>query len=143
MEDVVLPLRIGYMSLLSGIIFEGKTVSVYDLIADAKAETPYIIIEKMVFQPDNTKDSFMWEGSVDLLIYTTYQGDFGGREEADKILGIIQKRIIPKPGKSGVSAQGFKVYMAKRGGSNDEFDYSTTKKTYRKRLSIEHLIQQL
>lgn len=142
MKDVVLPLRIGYVNLLAGLVVEGKAIPVYDLVAPYPAQTPYIIIEQMNFQSDNTKDSFMWEGTVDLLIYTTYQGDFGGREYADKILNAIQQLIIPSPGKSGVSAEGFNVYMAKQSRSNDEFDYSTVKRTYRKRLTIDHLIQQ-
>lgn len=113
------------------------------MIANYEAEAPYIIIDSILPTSNNTKDGFFYEVTVDLLIYQTYKGDFGGRELTDRIVDAIQQLVIPSPGKSGVTADGFNVYMAKQAGSNDEFDYSDLNRIYRKRLTIEHLVQQL
>jgi hypothetical protein len=142
-KDIVLPLRRGYYALLNGIDVDGKTVNLYDMVASYEVEAPYIIIESILPTSNNTKDGFYYVVTVDLLIYATYKGDFGGRELTDKIVNAIQQLVIPTPGKSGVSADGFHVYMAKQAGSNDEFDYSDIQRIYRKRLTIEHLVQQL
>lgn len=143
MKDVEYPLRAGYVALLDGLTVGGKSIKVFDLVAPKPEETPYIIIDGIVPISNNTKDDFNSEVTVDLVIYTSYKGDFGGRKEADLIANAALRLVIPTPGKSGVSANGFNVYMAKLVSSNNELDYSVTKRTYRKRVTIEHFIQEL
>lgn len=143
MKDLVLPLRTGYYNLLNNMVVGGKIIPVFDMQAPYPAQTPYVIIEGIVPISDNTKDSFNSEVTVDLLVYTTYQGDFGGSRESDLITNEILQRVIPTPGRSGVSAAGFNVYMAKQIGSNSEMSESNTKNTYRRRLTIEHLVEQI
>lgn len=143
MKDIELPLRTGYFNLLNGIVVDGKSIPVFDMQAPFPEQTPYIIIEGILPISGNTKDSFGYEVTVDLLIYTSFQGDFGGRKSGDLIANAVLGLVIPTPGKSGVSAAGFNVYMAKHVGSNPEMSSSDTKRTYRKRLTIEHLAEQL
>ncbi len=143
MKDIKLPLRIGYLSLLDGITVNSKVIEVFDMEAPYPENAPYIIIDGIIPVQNNTKDGFLAEVTVELLIYTTYQGDFGGREDADLIADAVLGMLIPSPGRSGVSATGFNVYMAKLITSTDEMSYTDTRRTYRRRLVIEHLVQQL
>ncbi|MCF0059937.1 hypothetical protein MUK70_11860 [Dyadobacter chenwenxiniae] len=143
MKDVVLPLRVGYLALLDNIVVEGREIQAFDLQADSGVEPPYIVIEGIFQISNNTKDSFGGEVTVDILVYNEFKGDFGGRETTDKITDEILTRVIPVPGRSGVAASGFNVYMAKLVGSNDEMNYANTGRKYRKRITIEHLVEQL
>jgi len=142
-EEVELPIRTGYFNLLNNIVVGEKMIPVYDMVAPIPAQTPYIIIDGILPISDNTKDSFMYELTVDLLIYTSYKGDFGGRKAADLITREILKKVIPTPGKSGVNAAGFNVYMAKFVASNNEFTNGDTQRTYRKRITFEHKADQI
>lgn len=143
MKDITLPLRTGYVALLNNITVAGKIIKTYDLMAPKEADSPYVVISEMLSISQNTKDSFMSEVTVDLLIYARSDGDFGGRKTTDLIADALLQLIIPIPGRSGVSASGFNVYMAKQIGSQDEMDYTSTGRKYRKRLTIEHLVQEL
>lgn len=137
------PLRTGYMALLDGIVVDGKQVPAFDMMATYPDKTPYIIISGITPISDNTKDTFMSEVTVDLLVYTSYKGDFGGRKLADQIEDRVLQLVIPSPGRSGVSAEGFNVYMAKQVSTDDELFESDTRNTYRKRITIEHLVEEL
>lgn len=143
MKDIKLPLRIGYIDLLDGINVNGKVIPMFDLEAPYPENAPYIIIDGIIPIQNNTRDDFSGEVTVELLIYTVYKGDFGGREEADLIANAVLGLLIPTPGKSGVSASGFNVFRAKLLTSNDEMSYTDTRRTYRRRLTIEHFVQQL
>lgn len=135
-----LPLRTGYYSLLNNITVDGKQIPAFDMVAPKNVNPPYVIIENIMYINENTKDSFGGEVTVDLLVHSRYDGDFGGREESDKIANAIYGLVIPSPGKSGVSAAGFDVIMAKNLGAQDEMDYAATGRKYRKRITIEHTV---
>lgn len=140
MKDVVLPIRTGYYGLLNNMVVDGQTIQVFDMVAPKNVNPPYVVIENIMYINENTKDSFGGEVTVDLLVYDREDGDFGGREQSDKIANEIYRRVIPTPGKSGVSAAGFDVIMARNLGANDEMDYQATGRKYRKRISIEHTV---
>lgn len=140
MKDVGLPIRRGYFSLLNNMTVNGKQIPVFDMVAPAGVNPPYVIIDQIMYINENTKDSFGGEVTVDLLVQSRYDGDFGGREESDLIANEIYQRVIPSPGKSAVTATGFDVIMARNLGANDEFDYQDTGRKYRKRISIEHTV---
>lgn len=131
------------MELLDGIVVDGKAIPAFDLRPPYPDKTPYIIIGAITPISNNTKDKFLSEVTVDLLVYTSHKGDFGGRKIADQIENEILQVVIPSPGRSGVSAEGFNVYMAKQLSSNDELSVSDIKNTYLKRITIEHLVEQL
>lgn len=143
MKDVVLPLRVGYFTLLNGMVVGGKTIQVFDSAPIHPASSPYIVIEGIVPISENTKDSFMAEVTVDLVVHTSFQGDYGGGKQADLIVNEILERVIPTPGKSGVSATGFNVYRAKHLRTNGEIQYQDTRTIYPKRVTIEHLVEQI
>lgn len=143
MEEVELPIRTGYFNLLNGIMVGGKAIPVFDMTAPIPVQTPYIIIDGILPITENTKDTFLYELTVDLLIYTSYKGDFGGRKAGDLIAREILKKVVPTPGKSGVLAAGFNVYMGKFLASNNEFTNGDTQRTYRKRITFEHKAQQI
>lgn len=149
MKDVVKPLRTGYYELLTGITdpenklyFNDNIVQVYDSRADYPAKTPYVILSDISTISENTKSSFGNEVTVNLLVYTTFEGDFGGREDAEDICNQIMEMIIPNPGQSGVILDDFTVSNAVLVGMDDEDSYSDTKYTYRKRITIQHLVWQ-
>jgi len=149
MKDVVRPLRTGYYELLTGITnpdyklyFNDKPVEVYDTRATYPAETPYVILSDISTISDNTKSTFGNEVTVNLLVYTTFEGDFGGREDAEEISDQILEMVIPSPGRSGVQIENFNVSMAKLIGMDDEESISDTKYTYRKRIVIQHAVWQ-
>lgn len=140
MKDVVLPIRRGYFSLLNNMVVDGKPIPAFDMIAPKTAKPPYVVIENIMYINENTKDTFGGEVTVDLLVYDRSDGDFGGRQESDRIANEIYTRVIPSPGKSGVTAAGFDVIMARNLGAQDEMDYQATGRKYRKRISIEHTV---
>lgn len=140
MKDVALPIRTGYYSLLNNMTVDGKQIPVFDMVAPVKATPPYVIIDSIMYINENTKDSFGGEVTVDFLVQSRFDGDFGGREESDKIANKLYELSIPSPGKAAVTAAGFDVTMAKNLGANDEFDYQNTGRKYRKRISIEHTV---
>lgn len=140
MKDVTLPLRTGYFNLLNNMVVDGRQIPVFDMHAPAQASAPYVIIGEIFSKSNNTKDTFGSEVVIDLLAYSEYKGDFGGRQATDLIADKILNLVIPAPGKSGVSATGFGVTMAKHVGSSDENDYGATGNKYRKRVTIEHTI---
>lgn len=149
MKDVVKPLRTGYFELLTGITdpnnklyFNDKPVGVFDSRAPHPAKTPYVILSDISTISENTKTSFGNEVTVNLLVYTTFEGDFGGREDAEDICNQILEMIIPRPGWSGVQLEDFNVSSAVLIGMDDEDSYSDTKYTYRKRITIQHLVWQ-
>jgi len=142
-EEVELPIRIGYYNLLNDLEVGEGLIPVFDMQAPYPESVPYIIIDGIVPVAFNTKDTFGYELTVELLIYTTFKGDFGGRKDSDLIAKEILKKVIPSPGKSGVVAAGFSVYMAKLVTSNNETSYIDTKRIYRKRMTFEHLVEQL
>lgn len=143
MKDPELPIRAGYVQLLNGIVVDGKTISVYDMQAPKTAVSPYIILGEMVSFANNTKDGFGGEVQVNILVLSEFKGDFGGREVTDKIVNRILELSIPTPGKPGITATGFNVYNAVKVGTNDEFDYPETGRKYRKRVTIEHLVEEI
>ncbi len=143
MRDVGLEIRTGYFNLLDGIVVDGKTIHAYDAQAPATATAPYIIIGEIISIADNTKDGFGGEVQVHIRALSEFKGDFGGREVTDKIANKILELAIPTPGRAGITATGLNVYGAKLLNSSDEFDYPTTGRKYGKRVTIEHLVQEI
>ena len=143
MKDPELPIRAGYYALLNGIVVDGRAISVYDMQAPEKAVAPYIILGGILSFANNTKDGFGGEVQVNIMALSEFKGDFGGREITDKIVNRILELSIPTPGKAGITATGFNVYSAKKLRTNDEFDYPVTGRKYRKRVTIEHLVQEI
>ena len=150
MKDVVKPLRTGYFKLLTGITdpnnklyFNDKPVEVFDSIAPHPKKTPYVILSDFSTISDNTKTSFGNEVTVNLLVYTTFEGDFGGREDAEDICNQILEMVIPTPSISGVQIlPEFNVSSAVLQNMDDEYSYGDTKYTYRKRITIQHMVWQ-
>lgn len=143
MKDIGEMLRRAYYGLLNNMTVDGITVPVYDYKAPYPAQVPYIIIGEVGAMASNTKQSFGNEVMIDLLIYTAYEGDFGGRIQAERICNAVLTKSIPSPAKTGLPSQtGFNITRATLGGSNDEFFQNDTKTTYRKRVTIEHTIWQ-
>lgn len=121
-------------------VVDGKQIPVFDMVAPVNVKPPYVIIDSIMYINENTKDSFGGEVTVDLLVHARYDGDFGGRQETDRIANEIYKKVIPSPGKPGVLAAGFDVTMARNLGANDDFDYAASGRKYRKRITIEHTV---
>lgn len=142
MKDVELALRTAYFQLLNNISADGKTVPFYDRKAPAGAIEPYIIWFGCAQVANNTKSEFGNDVTVDLLVYQSYKGDFGGTKEADQIANAVTQALMPSPGTSGINPASIQVVVTKLVGLNSEFIKHDTKDTYRKRITIEHLISQ-
>ncbi|MCF2517127.1 hypothetical protein [Dyadobacter sp. CY351] len=143
MKDPTKPLMIGYNTLLSGITVSGREVGYYRLQAPYPAKNPMIVLTGFLALNDNTRNTFKCDATVDLMIITSFEGDFGNGELADDIANEVLQRVIPEPGKSGVSAAGFTVASATCRGIKD-YQYNRDDRTvYEKRITIEHLIYQI
>ena len=79
MKDVELPIRTGYYSLLNNMTVDGKQIPVFDMVAPKSATPPYVIVDSIMYVNENTKDSFGGEVTVDFLVKSRFDGDFGGR----------------------------------------------------------------
>jgi hypothetical protein len=142
-KDISEPLRKAYFDLLNNISVDGVNVPVYDFKAPYPAKVPYIIIGEVGQMASNTKQTFGNEVLIDLLVYTAYEGDFGGRIQAERISNKVLELSIPTPSKTGLTQpSGLNITRATLGGNNDEFFQNDTKSTYRKRITIEHTIWQ-
>jgi hypothetical protein len=140
MEEILLLLREGYNTTLTGMVVAGKSVKVYDMWADSDAVTPYVIIKNMSWVSENTKDSFGGRVFVNLMVHGESKGDFGGRKPTDLVAAEVLKRVIPTPGKSGVQRTGIDVIMARLDDSDDSHNWQTTGRTYSRSLMIEHIV---
>lgn len=143
MKNVNKPLSTGYYNLLNGIVVDGSVVSFHYLKAPFSTESPYIVITGMYSQSDNTKDSFNGSVTVDLNIYTEFEGDFGTMNSADNIAEAVLELIAPLPGKTALLAEGFTVISAKLRGMRDSVSTSEDKSTYEKKITFEHFIFQI
>jgi hypothetical protein len=143
MKNVSRPLISGYYNLLNGMVVEGKTVPFFHLKAPYPFQPPYILLTTLFSANNNTYDSFDCETTVDLMVYTEFEGDYGSMDLADAIAEEILKRVIPMPGTTNVQADGFTVAGARLRGMRDFNDVNNEKSTFSKRLTFEHLIYQL
>lgn len=142
MEDVELALRTAYFNLLNGIVVGGKSIPFYDGKAPYEAAEPYIIWSSCAQVDDNTKSEFGTVVTIDLMVYQSYFGDFGGMEEADAIAGAVTKAVMPSPGVHGPTPIGLQIVTTKLLGIHREFTRLNTKDTYYKRVTIRHMISQ-
>jgi hypothetical protein len=143
MKIVGKPLSEGYHELLNNMLVDGRQISFYYLQAPYPTEEPYILITGIHADNTNDDDSFYGDVTVDLNVYTCFLGDFGTMDEADAIANEMMARLIPSPAISGVTAEGFNIFGAKMIGSTDLVRNLDSKVTYEKRITIEHLIEQL
>ncbi len=143
MKNVTKPLTTGYFNLLNNMVVDGKTVTFHYLKAPFPTVGPYILMNGLYTVNKNTRSSFCGETTVSLIIYTEFDGDYGSMDLADLIADEVLERVIPEPGKTNIVAQGFNVKGGRMIGMRDYETSSDTKSTYEKRISIEHLIDQL
>lgn len=143
MKNVNKPLAEGYFNLLNGIVVEGKTVALHYLKAVYPTEAPYMVITGMYTQNENDNSDFWGYTTVDLNIYTEFQGDFGSMNLADEIANALMEILMPAPGVTPLQAEGFNVSTCKMRGSRDYNDTSDDKSTYEKKITLEHLIFQI
>ena len=143
MKDVSKPLIDGYFALLDGMVIDGHVVPFCHLKATYPVKAPYILCTGIITSNTNTRDEFDGDATIDLTIYTEFDGDFGNMDLANLIAAEIFNRVIPEPGTTNIEAVGFTVAGAKSRGTRD-FEHSLdSKTTFGKRITIEHLIYQL
>ena len=140
MKDPGLEIRTAYWNLLDGLTVGAITVPAFDYMATFPEAVPYIILGETLNIAQNTKDTFGTECTVDILIYTAYNGDFGGRKLADQIANAVLAVAIPTPGMPGITTTSFNVTSAKLLGVSDELTRGDGKNTFLKRITIEHII---
>lgn len=144
MKDITKPLTIGYFNLLDGMEIEGVTVPFFDLMAGWPEGAPYILLTGIISDNRNTADSFDSVTTVDLLICTWFAGDFGSMNLADAISQEILNRVVPRPGHTNVEAEGFNIMGARLVFSRGlPPDHRQDKTVFEKRLTFEHLTEQL
>lgn len=143
MKNVSRPLVTGYRNLLNNMVVDGKQIPFFYLRAKIGAKAPYVILTGITTFAKNTRDDFDGEATVDLSIYTEFNGDFGSMNPADDIADELLERVIPAPGTTNVQAEGFTVAGAKLVGSRDHESRTAAKVTLEKKITIEHLIYQL
>lgn len=143
MKIVGKPLSEGYFALLNNMLVDGREIGFYYLQAPYPTDEPYILITGIHAENENDDDAFYGDVKVDLNVYTCFPGDYGTMDVADAIANEMMERLIPSPSVSGVTAEGFNIYGARMVGSRDAIHSLDNKKTFEKKITIEHLIEQL
>lgn len=142
MKDIEEVIRTAYFNLLNNISVSGKSIPFFDRKAPYGTQEPYVIWFGMAQVADNTKSSFGNEVSIDLLVYQSESGDWGGSKQVDQISNAITQKLTEYPGHNGISPVGIHVITTVIRNISGEFIKTNTKDTYRKRITIEHLIDQ-
>lgn len=146
MKNIQKALSRGYNDLLDGMLINGNEISFYYLKAPYPAICPYILITGIHSPANrNTRDAggFGSDTTVDVFIYNEVVGDFGNMDLVDAIYDEFALRVIPDPGVTNVSAEGFNVTGARIIRVIDAVVPQKGKTTFEKRVTIEHLIYQI
>ena len=142
MKDIELALRTAYYNLLNGISVEGKTVHFFDKRAPIGHSTPYIIWSGMTDMAWNTKSSFGDEVKVHLLIYDPTFENAGNSRMVEKVASKVKELLTPSPGVNGLTSSEIGIINTIIRSTDSEFYRPDTQDTYRKRITVEHLISQ-
>lgn len=140
MRDNYTELRTHYYDTLQGsVTLGGADVNVYDVV-EADADTPYIYFGEFDAAEDSSKDGYITNVTIGLLIVTKYTNAVGGSKDSDDIASQILQLINNK---TVVSTNNFKVILSKLVSNFTNKTPTKTGTTIKKTLRIEHVVQQI
>lgn len=141
MRDIERAIRTAYYTLLNGIDVDGKEIPFFDKHAPSRFKPPYIIWSGLVQGDWNNKDHFGGDVSVDLYVYQEELTDWGSSIQADEITNKVVHALTNSPGHNAINPAGLNVITTKVRAIAGEFIHGETKITYRKRITVEHLVE--
>ena len=141
MRDIERAFRTAYFSLLNNLNVDGKMIPFYDKHAPHGASPPYIIWSGMIQGDWNNKDHFGGDVSVDLYVYQEELTNWGSSIQADEITNKVVHALTNSPGHNAINPAGLNVITTRIRTIAGEFIHGETKITYRKRITVEHLVE--
>lgn len=142
MLDAGFALALAYQSLLSAIVYGGKSVAMYAVMAPDDALAPYIILGDWKQQADNTKDRFGQTGTITIDVVTRSVGNARSKKPAADICDAITTAIMPYPAAQVFNLAGFNVVTTVIGETLDVPTATDTDTMVRKLITVTHTLQQ-
>lgn len=101
-KDCAYDLRKAYYQALSGMTYNGITLGVYDSIAPSDAVYPLVLLSDQDSRTIRTKDRFMRDATIEVVVVVKYTSDTGGKKEVNDITNLITERIITSTTETGI-----------------------------------------
>lgn len=108
-----LAIRTGLYTALNGVIsYNSTTLPVYDSSAiPENAVKPYILLSSQTDTPNNSKDRFGFDSTIQIeAVTSSFGNNQAGEKAANTIMQSIHAVIMPDRTTLGFSVSGFNVY---------------------------------
>jgi hypothetical protein len=138
-------LRKAYYDLISGIIYQGNPLKVYDMNApdmtQLDIEFKFVLIKEISSLQFLKRAGGVHRCRIGIDIVCGYTGN-SGFMEAEQIGDLISQAVSPIEGE-GLIMSDFNIHLTEMVGSINLFQDTTTHRVYRLILSFEHNVGQL
>lgn len=144
MRNVGYELRVGYMTLLSSLSYKGKSVFVYDEIADPDDLSQfYIVVSGQTSTDDSLKCGFSTIELISFNIIAKYQLGSGTKKDVEMIADSLLGLAIPYPGSTGLSIPSLNIWDTKKITERDLIDESSSERIITKIITIQHKVNHI
>lgn len=142
MKEVQQPLRIAYMSALSGVTIDAIPIPVYDEYAPDDAPTAYMIVTNQTDGQISNKQAFYSDCSITVDINTHFAPNTGGKELSERIAEAVLQIIIPS-NRAQIAVTGFQVVTTRKEQTRTLNENLPTIWVFRKILIFTHKITEI
>lgn len=144
MRNVGYELRVGYMTLLSSLSYKGKSVFIYDEIADPDDLSQfYIVVSGQTSTDDSLKCGFSTIDLISFNIIAKYQLGSGTKKDVEMIADSLLGLAIPYPGSTGLSIPSLNIWDTKKITERDLIDESSSERIITKIITIQHKVNHI
>lgn len=144
MRNVGYELRVGYMTLLSSLSYKGKSVFVYDEIADPDDLSQfYIVVSGQTSTDDSLKCGFSTIDLISFNIIAKYQLGSGTKKDVEMIADSLLGLAIPYLGSTGLSIPSLNIWDTKKITERDLIDESSSERIITKIITIQHKVNHI
>ncbi len=134
-------LRRAYNTVLTGIVYNGNNVVVYDSFATDDVTTPYIIIGSFTSNDQRNKCDDVEDCAVVFQVISGHKQ--GGRKDVDTITDLIFNSKDLLKVELEVLSVPFAVMDVYKINDFDDVEQTATHKVYRRIVTLGHIITQL
>ena len=143
MKNPSVALQTAYYTALTSpaLTVGGATIAVYSDMAPTTAGSSYIVLGQQTFVDDADKEVFGSEATQSVSVFTSFDGDRGGKKLSSQIADEITRRIRTRAGLS--LAPDFNMITATLDNYITFTEPTPTTTIIRAELRFRHIIEQL